>query len=68
MFHAADTTVSGWIRSRRLEHCRRDLRDPILLPRSVGVIAARWGFIDAAHFSRIFRTAFGEPPSSYRRG
>ena len=68
VFHAADTTVSGWIRSRRLEHCRRDLRDPILSPRSVGVIAARWGFIDAAHFSRIFRTAFGEPPSSYRRG
>ncbi|TFD77007.1 helix-turn-helix domain-containing protein [Cryobacterium fucosi] len=68
VFHAAGSTVSGWIRSRRLEHCRRDLRDPILSPRSVGVIAARWGFIDAAHFSRIFRTAFGEPPSSYRRG
>ena len=68
VFHAADTTVSGWIRARRLEHCRRDLRDPILALRSVGVIAARWGFIDPAHFSRIFRTAFGEPPSSYRRG
>lgn len=68
VFHPADTTVSGWVRARRLEHCRRDLRDPILAPRSVGVIAARWGFIDAAHFSRIFRTAFGEPPSTYRRG
>ncbi|WP_198411652.1 MULTISPECIES: helix-turn-helix domain-containing protein [Cryobacterium] len=68
VFHEADTTVSSWIRARRLERCRRDLRDPILTDRSVGVIAARWGFLDPAHFSRIFRTAFGEPPSTYRRG
>ena len=68
VFHEADTTVSSWIRMRRLERCRRDLRDPILGDRSVGTVAARWGFLDAAHFSRIFRTAFGEPPSTYRRG
>ena len=68
VFHEADTTVSSWIRARRLERCRRDLRDPILTDRSVGVISARWGLLDPAHFSRIFRTAFGEPPSTYRRG
>ena len=67
VFHEADSTVASWIRTRRLEHCRRDLRDPILADRSVGTIAARWGFVDAAHFSRIFRTAFGETPSTYRR-
>jgi transcriptional regulator GlxA family with amidase domain len=67
IFHEADTTVAGWIRTRRLEHCRRDLRDPILGDRPVGAIAARWGFLDAAHFSRTFRLAFGEPPSAYRR-
>ena len=67
VFHTADSTVASWIRTRRLEHCRRDLRDPILTDRSVGTIAARWGFVDAAHFSRIFRTAFGETPSTYRR-
>ena len=67
VFHEADSTVASWIRTRRLEHCRRDLRDPILGDRSVGTIAARWGFVDAAHFSRIFRTAFGETPSTYRR-
>ncbi|MDJ0347909.1 helix-turn-helix domain-containing protein [Cryobacterium sp. PH29-G1] len=67
VFHEADTTVASWIRTRRLEHCRRDLRDPILESRSVGTIAARWGFVDAAHFSRIFRAAFGETPSTYRR-
>ncbi|MBG6213008.1 AraC-like DNA-binding protein [Cryobacterium sp. CAN_C3] len=68
VFHEADSTVASWIRTRRLEHCRRDLRDPILGDRSVGTIAARWGFVDAAHFSRIFRTAFGKTPSTYRRG
>jgi len=67
IFHEADTTVAGWIRTRRLERCRRDLRDPILGDRPVGAIAARWGFRDAAHFSRTFRLAFGEPPSAYRR-
>ena len=67
VFHDADSTVASWIRTRRLEHCRRDLRDPILEGRPVGAIAARWGFVDAAHFSRIFRTAFGETPSTYRR-
>lgn len=68
IFQEADTTVASWIRSRRLERCRRDLRDPVLAHRAVGAIATRWGFVDAAHFSRIFRSAFGEPPSSYRRG
>nr|WP_246262773.1 helix-turn-helix domain-containing protein [Arthrobacter mobilis] len=67
IFAASGTTVASWIRTRRLEHCRRDLRDPILADRSVGAIAARWGFVDAAHFSRVFRSAFGEPPSAYRR-
>jgi transcriptional regulator GlxA family with amidase domain len=35
---------------------------------SVGAVAARWGFLDAAHFSRTFRDAFGESPSDWRRG
>ncbi|MFD1213167.1 helix-turn-helix domain-containing protein [Arthrobacter sp. GCM10027362] len=68
IFAASGSTVASWIRTRRLERCRRDLRDPILADRPVGAIAARWGFVDAAHFSRIFRSAFGEPPSAYRRG
>jgi hypothetical protein len=60
------TTASGWIRQRRLERCRRDLLDPALGDRSVGAIAARWGLIDAAHFSRLFRAAYGLPPGEYR--
>ncbi|MDJ0357805.1 helix-turn-helix domain-containing protein [Paenarthrobacter sp. PH39-S1] len=67
VFQEAGTTVAQWIRTRRLENCRRELRDPLQAHRAVSAIAARWGFLEAAHFSRIFRAAFGEPPSSYRR-
>lgn len=68
VFHESGTTVASWIRSQRLERARRDLRDPLLSGKSVGAIAARWGFVDAAHFSRTFRDAFGESPSDWRRG
>jgi len=67
VFQEAGTTVASWIRTRRLENCRRELRNPLMAHRPVSHVAARWGFVDAAHFSRIFRSAFGEPPSSYRR-
>lgn len=66
LFQEQGVTVSTWIRTRRLEHCRRDLLDPMLADRPVAAIAARWGFVDAAHFSRAFKTAFGISPSEYR--
>jgi AraC-like DNA-binding protein len=66
LFHEENTTVSSWIRERRLEHCRRDLRDPLQSSRPVSAIAARWGFVDAAHFSRVFRSAYGASPREYR--
>lgn len=67
LFRQADTTVSTWIRERRLERCRADLLDPVLADRTVSVIAARWGFTDAAHFSRVFKSAYGVSPSELRR-
>jgi AraC-like DNA-binding protein len=67
IFHAERTTVSGWIRQRRIEQCRRQLADPRESERSVGEIAARFGIHDAAHFSRLFRAAFGVSPREYRR-
>jgi AraC-like DNA-binding protein len=68
IFHETGTTVASWIRSQRLERIRRDLRDPMLAGTSVGAVAARWGFLDAAHFSRSFRDAFGISPTDWRRG
>lgn len=67
LFHEESATVAGWVRERRLEHCRHDLRDPLLADRPVGVIAAGWGFPDPAHFSRVFRSTYGTTPQDYRR-
>jgi AraC-like DNA-binding protein len=67
LFEAEDTTVAAWIRRRRLERCRRDLTDPVLGAVPVSAVAARWGLPDPAHFSRVFRHAYGLPPAEYRR-
>ncbi|MFI2415664.1 helix-turn-helix domain-containing protein [Streptomyces sp. NPDC018947] len=66
LFQEQGLTLSGHIRQRRLERCRQDLADP-QNHRPLHAIAARWGLTDPAHFSRAFRTAFGIPPSAYRR-
>jgi len=67
LFNQSGTTVSTWIRERRLERARADLLDPMLAERPVWVIAAGWGFPDPAHFSRVFKTAYGISPSELRR-
>jgi AraC-like DNA-binding protein len=41
--------------------------DPLHAGKSVSAVAARWGFLDAAHFSRTFRDAFGMSPTDWRR-
>ncbi|GHF30424.1 helix-turn-helix domain-containing protein [Streptomyces griseoluteus] len=67
LFEAEGATVSAWIRERRLEHCRRDLTDPLRGRQPVRAVAARWGFTDPASFSRAFRGAYGLSPQEYRR-
>jgi AraC-like DNA-binding protein len=67
LFEAQGTTVAAWIRHRRLEHCRADLADPALGGLPVNAVAARWGLPDPAHFSRLFKRAYGLPPAEYRR-
>lgn len=66
LFQEHGTTVSTWVRMRRLEQCRRDLGNPLHAAVAVAAIAARWGFADAAHFSRAFKAAFAVSPSEYR--
>jgi AraC-like DNA-binding protein len=55
LFRAEGTSVSRVIRERRLEQCRRDLVAPTSRAKAVGAIGAHWGFLDAAHFSRVFK-------------
>jgi AraC-like DNA-binding protein len=66
LFEDGGCSVGRWIRRRRLDRCRRDLADPALADRPVGAVASRWGFVDAAHFSRSFRATYGLTPSSFR--
>jgi AraC-like DNA-binding protein len=59
-------TVSSWVRERRLERCHRDLADPSLASDSVTALAARWGFLEPAHFSRTYKKRFGVSPRETR--
>jgi AraC-like DNA-binding protein len=66
LFEDQALTVSSWIRERRLEHARRDLVNPDQRGVPITVIADRWGFADSAHFSRVFKTAYGLSPRDCR--
>lgn len=66
LFEQEGQTVTGWIRDRRIEHCRRDLASAALAETPLHSIAARWGLVNAAHFSRLFKARFGETPREYR--
>ena len=66
LFHEQGRTVAGWIRECRLEHCRRDLAEPLLATRRISEIAARWGFSRPQHFTQAFRNAYGLSPRQYR--
>ncbi|MEO3801146.1 helix-turn-helix domain-containing protein [Nonomuraea sp. B1E8] len=66
LFQEQETSVAAWIKMRRLERVRRDLADPSLAEVPIHGIAARWGFPDAAGFSRSFRAAYGMPAKDFR--
>ncbi|MET8146081.1 helix-turn-helix domain-containing protein [Sphaerisporangium sp. NPDC005288] len=66
LFASENTTVAGWIRRQRLERCRRDLVGPAAERRPIHSTATRWGFSDAAVFTRAFRAAYGMSPREYQ--
>jgi AraC family transcriptional activator of tynA and feaB len=65
LFEDVDESVAGLVRHERLARCMEDLHQPG--GGSVTSIAFRWGFCDAAHFSRVFKRAYGTTPSEVRR-
>jgi AraC-like DNA-binding protein len=67
LFEAEGTSVCSWIRTARLERCRRDLLDPSLAHQTILSIASRWGLPGAQQFSRLFRNAYGCSPRELRR-
>ncbi|GLY19476.1 AraC family transcriptional regulator [Kineosporia sp. NBRC 101677] len=65
LFRPEPLTVAALIRHNRLERCRTDLTGCRHL--SVAAVAARWGFTDGAHFSRLFRATYGCTPTEHRQ-
>ena len=57
-------TPGNYIATIRINHARKLLTTTGM---KVHEIAEKCGFYDQSHFNRAFRTAYGVPPSAYRR-
>jgi AraC-like DNA-binding protein len=67
LFQQAGMSFSQYLRRRRLEHCHADLASIVHRNLSISDICFRWGFNDAAHFSRSFRADYGMTPRAFRQ-
>lgn len=67
VFAEREESAADYIRRRRLARCHADLSNP-LDGASVTDVAFRWGFVDAAHFSRVFKRRYGVSPREVRAG
>lgn len=59
-------SLGDWIRTRRLAECRRELADPNGRLRTIAATGRRWGFVNATHFSKVFKQAYGISPRAWR--
>jgi AraC-like DNA-binding protein len=67
LFGDAEQSVTGRIRSYRLERILADLRSSASAEDSISRIAARWGVHDMPHLVRAFRARYAMTPSEARR-
>lgn len=67
LLQQAGTSFSQYLRQRRLEHCHADLASSAHRHLSISEICFRWGFNDAAHFSRSFGAHYGMTPRAFRQ-
>jgi AraC-like DNA-binding protein/mannose-6-phosphate isomerase-like protein (cupin superfamily) len=66
LFEDEGTSLMRYVWKRRLEKCKKDMQNPIYAGYRLSDIAFRWGFNDAAHFSRAFKQQFGCSPREFR--
>lgn len=59
-------SLGDWLRTHRLEECRKDLAKPGAESLTIAFIAQRWGFGDATNFGRAFKAAYGLSPRDWR--
>lgn len=62
-FSLTGDTVGSVVRTQRIAGARRDI---VATNLPIGSIAYRWGYYDASHFGREFRTFMSMSPSDYR--
>ncbi len=58
-----DIAPADYIRRRRIEHAKELLKNPSL---RIGDISEQVGFLDLAHFSRVFKKQEGVSANEYR--
>ncbi|MFI8835111.1 helix-turn-helix domain-containing protein [Streptomyces afghaniensis] len=66
LFEDEGITVGRLVQRRRLEECARELGRGGRAAPTVSSVAQRWGFVNPAHFSRVFRGAYGISPREWR--
>ncbi len=59
-------SLGDHVRAQRLAECRRELAGPHGGAQTIAAIGRRWGFVDAAHFSKVFKRAYGLTPRDWR--
>ncbi|SAL66570.1 AraC family transcriptional regulator [Caballeronia udeis] len=57
---------ADYVMRNRLERIREDLLNGAYRGDGISTICYRWGFNDAAHFSRVFKERYGMTPSAFR--
>lgn len=67
LFREYGQTPHAYIQSRRLQRAAQRLSAPADTGSSITRIAFALGFVDAAHFSRVFHERFGMSPSQWRQ-
>lgn len=66
LFAPTGLSFSQWVRNERLSRARRALASPAFTGESITGLALRFGFCDAAHFSRSFKAQYGCSPKRFR--
>jgi AraC-like DNA-binding protein len=67
VWSATGTTLGEHISRRRLDEARDTLLDSRNRHLTIAAVAQRHGFVDATHFTRRFRDAYGVTPGRLRR-
>lgn len=66
LFAEQTMSVNEYIREQRLVSARRELESAAPDALSIAAVAARWCFVDQAHFTRTFKARFGVTPGRLR--